>query len=204
MISLFLLHALQDAACAQVLHTGLESQGYHVWREPHGLQMSDILNPHTTENAILGSAVVLLIWSSSAICSDEVARHLPFALDLKKVILPLLLDKTALPAILLDSTCFVVQSLCRDIVMQLMRQSLLPPPDSMDPLITLAQLAASDLLAERKSVVQKAKTMLQRNERRPEVLAILTYLAQDDPMIGVREPAQEVLAADARRQQSRI
>ncbi len=202
MTSLFLLHAFEDAACAETLHTGLEIQGYRIWREPHNLQMSDILYPHATENAILGSAVVLLVWSSKAARSAEVARHIPFALDLKKAILPLLLDRTDLPATLHSFVPFVVQSPCTDIVAQMIQQSLLPSPDSTDPLITLAQLAASDGLAERKAAVQQAKTMLQRNEHRMEVLAILAYLAQDDPMIRVREPAKEALDADARRQQT--
>ena len=202
MTSLFLLHACEDAACAATLHTGLEIQGYRIWREPHNLQMNDILYPHTTENAILGSAVVLLVWSSQAARSAEVARHIPFALDLKKAILPLLLDQTDLPAALHSFTPFVVQSPCPDIVTQLMQQSLLPPPNSTDPLITLAQLAASDRLAERKAAVQQAKALLQRNEHRQEVQAILAYLAQDDPMLGVRELAKEALDADARRQQT--
>jgi hypothetical protein len=202
MTSLFLLHACEDVACAEVLHTGLEVQGYRVWREPHNLQISDILYPHATENALLGSAVVLLVWSSKAACSAEVARHIPFALDLKKAIIPLLLDQTDLPAALHSFAPFVVQSPCAGIITQLMQQSLLPPPDSADPLITLAQLAASDRLTERKAAVQQAKAMLQRNEHRLEVLAILAYLAQDDPMIGVRETAKEALDADARRQQT--
>jgi TIR domain len=202
MTSLFLLHASEDAACAETLHTGLEIQGYRIWREPHNLQMSDILYPHATENAILGSAVVLLIWSSKAAYSAEVARHIPFALDLKKAILPLLLDQTDLPATLHSFVPFVVQSPCTDIVAQLIRQSLLPAHDSVDPLITLAQLAASTRQAERKAAVQQAMAMLQHNEHRLEVLAILAYLAQDDPMIGVRELAKEALDADARRQQT--
>jgi hypothetical protein len=50
--------------------------------------------------------------------------------------------------------------------------------------------------------VQQASVMLQRDQQRAAVLAMLAYLAQDDPMIGVREPAQEALDADARRQQT--
>jgi hypothetical protein len=199
MTRLFLLHASEDAACAETLHTGLEIQGYRIWREPHSSQMSDIFNPHATENAILGSAVVLLIWSSSAASSAEVDRHLPFALDLKKAILPLLLDQTDLPEMLHSSTPFVVQSHCTDIVTQLMQQSLLPPPDSIEPLFTVAQLAAGNLLSERKAAVQQANAMLERNEQRAAVLAILAYLAQHDLMIGVRELAQEALDADVRR-----
>ncbi len=200
MTNLFLLHAPEDTACSETLHTGLATRGYRIWQEPHSLQVSDILYPHATENAILGSAVVLLVWSRSAACSHEMVRHLLFSLDLKKTILPLVLDKTELPAMLRSFTPFVMQSQCTDSVAELIQQSLLPPPDSTDPLIKLAELAASDLLAKRKTAVQQANSMLQRNQQRTAVIAILAYLAQDDPMIGVREPAQEALDADARRQ----
>ena len=80
-----------------------------------------------------------------------------------------------------------------------MHQSLLPPPDSVDPLFTLAQLAASNLLSERKAAIQQASAMLERNEQHAAVLGLLTYLAQHDLMMGVRELAQEALDADARR-----
>jgi hypothetical protein len=45
--------------------------------------------------------------------------------------------------------------------------------------------------------------MLQRNEHRASVLAILAYLAKHDPIIvGVREPAEDALDADILRQQT--
>jgi hypothetical protein len=199
MTSLFLLHASEDAARAESLRTSLTIQGYCVWCEPLSLQVSDVVDPRTIENAILGSAVVLLLWSKSAARSPEVARHLPFALHLKKAVLLLLLDQTGLPATLRSNPPFMVQSLSMDIVTQLMQHSLLPSPDSVDPLFTLAQLAASNLLSERKAAVRQADAMLERSEQRAAVLAILAYLAQHDLMIGVRELAQEALDADVRR-----
>jgi hypothetical protein len=199
MTSLFLLHASEDAARAESLRTSLAIQGYHVWCEPLSLQVSDILDPRTIENAILGSAVVLLLWSRSAASSAEVARHLPFALYLKKAVLLLMLDQTGLPATLHGFPPFELQSRCTDIVTQLMQQSLLPPPDSVEPLFTVAQLAASNLLSERKEAVRQANAMLERNEQRAAVLAILTYLAHNDLMRGIRELAQEALDADVQR-----
>jgi hypothetical protein len=199
MTSLFLLHASEDAARAESLRTSLTIQGYSVWCEPLSLPVSDVLDPHAIENAILGSAVVLLLWGKCAARSAEVARHLPFALSLKKAIVLLLLDQTGLPATLDSFPPFMVQSLCADIVTQLMQESLLPPPDSVDPLFTLAQLAASSLLSERKAAVLQANAMLERNEQRPAVLALLAYLAQHDLIIGVREQAQQALGTDARR-----
>jgi hypothetical protein len=165
--------------------------------------VSDVRHSPTIENAILGSAVVLLIWSKNAACSNEVARHLPFVLDLKKTLLPLLLDQAELPVSLRAFEPFTVQSPCTDIAAQLVQRSLLPAPDSADPLVVLAQLAASHLLSERKAAVRQANAMLQRNEQRASVLAILAYLAKHDPMIvGVREPAEDALDADILRQQA--
>jgi TIR domain len=201
MINLFLLHAPEDTACAQTLRTSLESQGYHLWRKPHSLQANTLREPRTTEGALLGSTVVLLLWSRNAAHSDEVTRQIPLILDLKKTILPLLLDQTELPVALQRFTSFVVAAHSTDVAAQLVQQALLPPPDRVDPLFRLAELAASNHLTDRKAAVKQAEMMLQHNDHRSEVHAILTYLAQDDPMIGVREPAQEALDADARRQQ---
>jgi hypothetical protein len=199
MTSLFLLHASEDAARAESLRASLTVQGYSLSCEPLSLPVSDVLDPRAIENAILGSAVVLLLWSKSAARSSEVARHLPFALHLKKAVLLLMLDQTGLPATLRSYPPFMVESLSMDIVTQLMQHSLLPPPGTVDPLFTLAQLAASNLLSERKAAVQQANAMLKRNEQRAAVRAILAYLAQQDLMIGVRELAQEALDADIRR-----
>jgi hypothetical protein len=203
MTNLFLLHASEDAACAETLRTGLAIQGYHVWDEPRSLQVSDVHHPPTIENAILGSAVVLLIWSNNAARSNDVARYLPFVRDLKRALLPLVLDRTDLPASLCTFEPFIVHSPYTDIAAQLIQRSLLPSPDSADPLITLAQLAASHLLSERKAAVRQANAMLQRNEQRAPVLAILAYLAKHDPMVGgVRESAEDALDADILRRQT--
>ena len=41
--------------------------------------------------------------------------------------------------------------------------------------------------------------MLKRNEHREAVLALLEYMARNDIMMGVRDKAQEVLDADAKK-----
>ena len=51
----------------------------------------------------------------------------------------------------------------------------------------------------RKDAIDLATEMLKQNDHREEVLAILEYLAQNDLMMGVREKAQDVLDADAKR-----
>jgi TIR domain len=95
MPQIFVSHAHQDTACAEQIRQGLETGGYTTWREPASLSIESILYPRTIENVILSSAAVVLVWSSSAPQSDWVERHLLFAQQLQKPILPVLLDRTA-------------------------------------------------------------------------------------------------------------
>src|SRR5437868_4035299 len=66
MTTIFISHAKEDAVCAEQISQGLEAQGYSVRRESTSLSLESILYPRTIENFILGSAAVLLLWSSSA------------------------------------------------------------------------------------------------------------------------------------------
>jgi len=74
-----------------------------------------------------------------------------------------------------------------------------PQPDNTDPLIKLSEQATHEYIRERKEAIDMAAEMLKQNEHREEVLAILEYLAQDDLMTGVRDKAQEVLDAEAKK-----
>ena len=58
---------------------------------------------------ILGSAAVVLVWSSAAAQAAWVARHILFAQRLKKLILPVVLDGTALPnTLIVDSNIIII------------------------------------------------------------------------------------------------
>ena len=86
MSQIFVSHASNDTECAEQIRQGLEARGYSVWREPTSLSMESILYLRTIENVILGSAAVILVWSSSAAQSEWVERHILFAQRLKKLI----------------------------------------------------------------------------------------------------------------------
>jgi len=159
--------------------------------------MESILYPRTIENVILGSAAVILVWSSSAAPSEWVERHILFAQRLKKLILPVVLDGTNLPNTLVVDTAIAGQTSCADVVAKLL--SSLPPANSTDSLIKLSEQAAHEFIGIRKEAIDHAAEMLQRDEHREAVLAVLEYLAQKDLMMGVRDKAQEVLDADARK-----
>ncbi len=191
MPQIFVSHAPQDAACAEQIRQGLEAGGYTTWREPTSLSIESILYPRTIENVILSSAALVLVWSSSAAQSDWIERRLLFAQQLQKPVLPFLLDGTALPNTLVGVTPIDGHTSCADAAAQLL--PLLPPSASEDPLLKLAEQAAHQYIRERKQAIDAAAAMLQRDEQREAVLAILEYLAHNDLMDGVREKAREAL-----------
>jgi TIR domain len=197
MTQIFVSHTQDDAACAEQIRKGFEAKGYSVWREPTSLSMESILYPRTIENVILSSAAAILVWSSSAAASEWVQRHILFAQRLKKLIVPVVVDGTDLPPTLIVDTTITGQVPYADVVKQLPPD--FPQPDSIDSVIKLSEQAAHEFIRERKEAIDHAAEMLKQHKHREEVLAILEYLAHNDLMMGVREKAQEVLDADARK-----
>jgi TIR domain len=197
MTNIFVSHTKEDADCAERIRQGLEVKGYTTWREPTSLTIQSILYPRTIETVILGSAAVVLVWSSSAAQSEWVERHILFAQQVKKPIVPLVTDGTGLPTTLIVNTTIAGQAPCTGVSAQLLPH--LPPSDSTEPLIVLSEKAAHEFIRIRKEAIDQAAEMLKRDEHREAVLAILEYLAHNDLMMGVREKAQEVLDADAKK-----
>jgi len=197
MTQIFVSHASNDAECAEQLRQGLEARGYSTWREPTSLSIESILYPRTIENVILGSAAAILVWSSSAASSEWVERHLLFAQRLKKMIVPVVIDSAGIPPTLIVDTIIPGQAPCIEALKQL--PSNFPQPGSVDPLIKMSEQAAHEYIRIRKEAIDQAADMLKQGEHREAVLAILEYLAQNDLMMGVREKAQEVLHADAKK-----
>lgn len=202
MTHIFVLHSAEDAACAEQIRQGLEAKGYSVWRPSASVQMSDLLYPRTAETHILESAAVMLVWSQSAAQAEWVERQVLFVQQLRKSLITLVLDGTALPNTLVTVTTMTAQSPCSDVVAQVLQSALLPAPGSTDALVVLWEQAAHEFISKRRAAIQQAAEMLTRNEQREAVLAVLEYLAHNDLMNGVRESAQEVLAAEHARQAS--
>src|SRR6266446_4721026 len=126
MTTIFVSHTKEDAGCAEHIRQGLEAKGYISWREPTSLTMESVLYPRTIENVILGSAAVVLVWSSSAARSEWVERHILFAQRLKKLIVPVVIDGIGLPPTMIVNTIITSQVPCTDVVTQL-------PPDFPSP-----------------------------------------------------------------------
>ncbi len=197
MVGIFVAFAQEDAGCAEEIMSGLEAKGYGVWREPKGLSIQSMSYPRKVENGIVGSVAVVVLWSMDAAQSETVKREMLFAQQLKKLVVPVVLDATELPNTLLAVSPVPVQSTCADVVTQLL--PVLPSPQSDDPLISMLEKAAKDSLISmrtRFAAIDQAKEMLQRGEHREEALALLEYLAARDVIERVRRQAREVLKVE--------
>jgi hypothetical protein len=197
MTSIFISHAKENGDCAEQLRKGLETRGYAVWREPGYPDPNSASYPRMIENAILGSAAVVLVWSNAASQSAWVERHILFTQQLKKSLYVIALDQTNLPSILISISSIPIQNSCMDAVSSLIALSGFPPPQLVDPLSRLYEQAAHEFNRERKAAIDQAAEMLKRNEYRAAVLALLEYMAKHDVMMGIREKAQEVINTDA-------
>lgn len=193
MTTIFISHTKENAECADQMRTGLEAQGYIVWREPGYSDPQSASYPSMIEQAIVGSVAVVLVWSSSAAQTEWIERQILFAQRLKKPIFPVMLDGTSLPTTLVAVSPVTAQAPCTDVVALLRAQPTFPPVQSSEPLSKLAELAAHEYIRERKAAIDVAAEMLKRNEQREAVLAILEYLARNDLMMGMREKAEQVL-----------
>ncbi len=191
MTTIFLSSESSDRACADQMRQGLEAAGYTVWREPDYPTPRDTSYSYVIENAILGSAAVVVLWSHSAASFAWVKRHLLIGQRFFKPLVPVRLDETSLPSTLLVESLSGEEP-CSDVVEHVLPR--LPAPDSTDSLLALGEQAAHQYMRVRKEAIDQAAAMLQRGEHSEEVLAILEYLARNDLMNGVREKAQEVLA----------
>lgn len=187
MTTIFVVHAQEDAGPVELLRQALEVEGYAVWCKPQTLQLTDLLYPRTPEDHLLGSAGMILIWSRSAAQSQEVGHQIRFAQRLKKVVVAVSLETIDLPAGCIAVSSLFDQQSCHEIITHL------PSLQSTDAFQLLCEQAAHPLFRTRKEAIAQAAQMLQRGEHQEEVLVLLEYLASSDPMMGVREQAQDVL-----------
>jgi hypothetical protein len=144
---------------------------------------------------------VILVWSANAARSQWLQRFIAFAQRQQKQIVPVVVDGTSLPPTLLSVEQITSQAPYTDSVSQLV--PLLPTPNSKDALLLLCEQAVSTSIGKRKDAVDTATAMLQRDEQREAVLALLDYLAHNDLMPVVREKAQKALA-DAQQEATQL
>lgn len=163
-----------------------------------------MLYSRTVDNAILGSAAILLVWSGNAAQSEWVEHHLLLAQRLKKPIFPVLVDNTELPNTLVGVATVTSLFPCTGVVVLLLALPGFPPSQSSDPLVSLWKQASHDSLISvraRRATIGQATDMLNQlgQAHREAVLALLEYFVQHDLILGVRNKARAVLEEDARK-----
>jgi TIR domain len=99
MPAVFLSYAHAQRETADALVEGLNSQAIEVWRDKTDLRAGERW-PSALAEAIRNSNALLLLWSAAALQSEFVDFEWNTALALKKPILIVLHDETALPAAL--------------------------------------------------------------------------------------------------------
>jgi len=198
MTRIFLSFSNVDTACINQIRTGLEGQGYAIWQQPDYPGPQSASYPHIIENAIIGSAALIMLWSKNAAQDAWIERQFIFAQDLRKPLFPVLLDSTSLPNTLVATSPLSIQPSCADTVAALVALPNFPPAQSSDPFMTIYEQATHEFIRERKAAIDRAAEMIKQGEHSENLLALLQYLAKHDLIMGVRDRAQEVLDAEAK------
>jgi hypothetical protein len=195
MSNIFIASAHEDLAYLDLVRQELEAKGYTLLYEGQSLALNTVLSSQTPELAIVSSTAMVLIWSAAQ--SGPVMQHILFAHQLKKLIIPIMLDSTMLPAGI--DASLAIQTTCTGADMPTIMAHLcthLPAPGSTDPLIQICQQITHPHISKRKDAINAAAVLLQRNEHRDELLALLAYIARKDMITSVRDKAQALLDAE--------
>lgn len=96
MPTVFVSYSRDDLGQVKSLHALLETKGVEIWRDQQNLY-GGVAWPEALGRAIADQDVFVLCWSAAAAASHFVTFEWNTALALKKVIIPYLLDDTALP-----------------------------------------------------------------------------------------------------------
>jgi hypothetical protein len=196
MIQLFIAHAEPDAACAVQLQHDLEAKGLHIWQLAEYLYPGSVAYPRAIENALIGSAALVVIWSANAATSEWVEREILFAQRLRKAIFVLQIDPTDLPITLINIQTIADAPPCVGAADQLLPHLLALMGNNA--LTALGSQLAHEHIGERRKGIQQAAELLKSGKHREEVLVLLEYIAHNDLMQGIRDlAAQSALAANS-------
>lgn len=198
MTQIFISHSKEDSESAQQMRIELEAKGYAVWKAPESIAPGSASYPRTIENGIRGSSGIIVVWSASASQSEWVEREILVAQRLLKRIFPVTIDNTELPITLVNIQAIISAPPCEGVISQLPPH--LPEPDTDDALTPVLAQLAHDWIRVRKQGIEHAAKLLEREEYREEVLALLEDVARTDLMMTVREKAGAALHAYRRRQ----
>ncbi|MBN1681152.1 MAG: toll/interleukin-1 receptor domain-containing protein [Anaerolineae bacterium] len=93
--SIFISHSHKDIEWARRIAGDLEHQLFRVWLDRLEIDPSEAW-PNEIKKGLSGAGIVLVIWTKHAAESEWVQKELIYALELKKMILPLVFDDTPL------------------------------------------------------------------------------------------------------------
>jgi nucleoside phosphorylase len=196
MTQILLVFAERDAALALDLQQSLADEGYRIWQPPPGRSPQQRSYPRILEQGMLGSAAIVLVWSEQASQDIGVQQQLHFLQRICRVVFPILLDSTALPDLFAPPVLLPWQGDVPATRTALCRLPVFPRALSMTAFERFCQQAAHEHIRQRTQAIAQACVLLQQNQHREEVLAILQYLARYDLIRSVQDLAQEVLRAD--------
>lgn len=198
MVYIFVSHAKENAACAEQIRKDLEAKGYSTWRDQPKLfaltQKSQI-----GENALLGSAAVVLVWSSAAAVSESVTQQMELAQQLKRPVFAVLLDETDPPATAVPAECLKSEGPCTDVIPSLLKLPRFPDANGTDGLLQLYQHMTHKNISVRRAAIEQAAEMLKQKQHPEEVTALLLYLEKKAPEEVIRKQATVVLDAEEKR-----
>lgn len=163
MLRVFLSYAHADHKVAEALEESLRRRSIESWRDKTSLHAGDRW-PKALGEAIRQADALLLLWSEAASRSDFVELEWNIALALKKPVLPVLSDETALPAALSASHGIKEVDLQRvvermDAALKAAASAPVEPAKGHDAIITrLANLTQRDPRA----VLESVKVLIQQ------------------------------------------
>lgn len=187
MTQIFLIHAPEDATVAERIGASLQTKNYTFWQPSPGIDPESISYARAFEVGVQGSAALVLVWSAAAAQSPWVERLLLYGQRLRKRIVIVRLDASALPPTLVEVSSIVFQAANDDLVALFAPH--LPPANDDDLLLRLL----TGTIKERKQGIQRAAGEIMGGTRREELLAHMDDLARADLMPGVRSAAQAVV-----------
>jgi TIR domain len=185
---LYVAYADQDSSVANAVRRGLEAEGYAVWKGPDAASVGLPSYQRAASNVIIGSRAVILIWSGNAASSQWVENSILIAQRLHKPIIAAITDTSPLPANLTDIPSVEINTPGTNPAAQL--RPLLPEPEADPELAAVLEKLGHEYIRERKAGITQATGLLEREEYRAELVAILEELAQHDLITDVRNAAQ--------------
>jgi TIR domain len=188
MAQLFLTATAADDACADAVRDALTNQSYVIWAMPAHLDAGSASYPAALERGIRGSAALVLIWSAAAAQDEWVERMVRYGQQLQKSIITLSRDATPLSITLVDAPGVRENN---DLAAAIQRLTPLLPPAEQDDL--LLNLLTHEYIREQKRGIAEAVILIQRGERREELLATLEDLARHSLYGTVADAARHAL-----------